>query len=64
MITETRLPVITPKIGGARAIEVDCGNNVTFFYDPVRRAIFQNRFSGQETPEDSVSEALSRFFSV
>jgi low density lipoprotein-related protein 2 len=44
MTSETRLPIIVPKIGAARAIEVDCSNNVTFFYDPIRRAIYQNKF--------------------
>lgn len=59
--TETRMPVVMPKIGGARAIEVDCGNNITFFYDPIRKAIFQNKFSGDESPENLVSEILGWF---
>jgi len=60
IITETRTPIIMPKIGGVRAIEVDCANNVTFFYDPVRRAIFQNKLSDLQTLEES--EVLSRFY--
>ena len=60
MITETRLPIVMPKIAAARAIEVDCKNNLTFYYDPIRKAIFQNKFSGTETPEDSSSSILSK----
>ena len=46
MITETRPPVIMQRFTSARAIDVDYANNITFFYDPIRRAILQNKLSG------------------
>lgn len=47
MITETRMPIIVPKIGAARAIEVDCKNNITFYYDNVKKAILQSKLSDE-----------------
>lgn len=55
MMTETRHPIIMPRYGSVRAIEVDCQNNVTFFYDPIRRAIFQNKLNSDMS---STTEAL------
>lgn len=56
--TETRTPILAEKIGAIRAIEVDCRNNITFYYDPIRRAIFQNKYNGEETRDASVSSVL------
>lgn len=56
MMTETRPPVIMPRFGSVRTIEVDCQNNLTFFYDPIRRAIFQNKLNNDMS---STTEALS-----
>jgi hypothetical protein len=40
---EARVPVIMPRNGLSRAIDIDYRNNITFFYDPIRRAIFQSK---------------------
>lgn len=39
--TEARTPVLMPRNGMVRALELDYHSNSTFFYDPIRRAIFQ-----------------------
>lgn len=46
-VTESRIPVILQR-GLVRAIAADCINNRTFFYDAVKRAIFQTNFIGDE----------------
>jgi hypothetical protein len=45
--TESRVPILLQR-GSARAIEADCINNRTFFFDGIRRAIFQTKFEGDE----------------
>ena len=45
--TESRVPILLQR-GAARAIEADCINNRTFYFDGVRRAIFQTKFEGDE----------------
>jgi low density lipoprotein-related protein 2 len=54
--SEQRTPIIVPRVGASiRSIEVDCRNNVTFYFDPMRRAIFQNKMS-QADSLDSIGE--------
>ena len=38
--SESRVPILMPRLSATRAIEVDCANNRTFFHDPIRRAIY------------------------
>ena len=38
---EARLPVLLPRLSSARALEVDARNNRTFFFDSLRRAVYQ-----------------------
>ena len=38
--SESREPILMPRLSATRAIEVDCGNNRTFFHDPIRKAIY------------------------
>jgi low density lipoprotein-related protein 2 len=51
--TEARLPSIMPRVGLIRSLEVDCKNNRSFYYDPIRRAIFQSSLQ-IESVEDKV----------
>jgi len=37
---EAREPILMPRLSATRAIEVDCGNNRTFYHDPIRKAIY------------------------
>jgi hypothetical protein len=54
--SEQRAPMLMPRVGASiRSIELDCRNNVTFFFDPMRRAIFTNRL-GQADAPDSAGE--------
>ncbi len=60
--TETRTPIIADKIGAIRAIEIDSRQNLTFYFDPVRRAIFQNKYQADlaaaEQQQQSESSVL------
>ena len=38
--SESRMPLLLPRLSATRALEVDCINNRTFFHDPIRKAIF------------------------
>ena len=40
---EARDPVFMPRNGMVRAIDIDYKSNTTFFYDPIRRVIFQSK---------------------
>ena len=55
--SESRVPIIMPRLGAARAIEVDCINNRTFYHDPIRRAIFQNKYD-VNNPDLSITTPL------
>lgn len=44
--SDVRVPVLMPRNGMARSIELDVRSNLSFFYDPIRRVIFQAKFSG------------------
>jgi low density lipoprotein-related protein 2 len=48
IMTEVRVPVVQQRGGSIRAIEADCRLNRTFFYDGLRRAVFQTGFAGDE----------------
>jgi hypothetical protein len=55
--SEQRAPILMPRVGASiRSIELDCRNNVTFYFDPMRRAIFQNRMNPLVDSPDSVGE--------
>jgi len=58
MNTETRPPLLAERIGAIRAIDNDCKNNITFFFDPVRKAIFQSKYSADDSNEMSTSPQL------
>lgn len=45
--SEYREPLLMPRNGAVRPFDVDCRNNRTFFFDPIRRAIFQNTYKGE-----------------
>ena len=60
--SETRTPILVSKMGMARGFDVDCRRNLTFYYDVSRRAIFQNKFTGDETPDASSSTVFGKFF--
>lgn len=55
LLTETRTPILVPPMSSARAIEVDSTTNRTFYFDPIKKAIFQNKYSGEETADASNS---------
>lgn len=44
---ESRVPIIMPRIGLSRIIDIDSRGNLTFFFDPIRRAVFQAKFKDQ-----------------
>jgi low density lipoprotein-related protein 2 len=56
--TETRTPIIVPRSGYARAIELDYRANLTFYYDSLRKAIFQNKYAGNGSADESASTPL------
>ena len=56
--SEQRAPILMPKTGAAvRSMDIDCKNNVTIYFDPIRRAIFANKLSASDQPD---SEGLTR----
>ena len=52
---DVRVPVLMPRNGMCRSIEIDYKSNTTFFYDPVRRAIFQIKYDAVDPSSVSVS---------
>lgn len=46
--SEARIPILMPRNGMARAIEIDYKSNTTFHYDPIRRVIFQSKYNSND----------------
>lgn len=46
---EARLPILLPRLSSARSFDIDCKNNQTYFYDSVRKAIFQVNLINDDT---------------
>lgn len=57
--TELRAPLLVPRQGAAiRSLELDCRNNLTFYYDPIRRVLFQNKFDPAQPESEGQTTVL------
>jgi low density lipoprotein-related protein 2 len=55
--SESRVPILMPKLGSSiRSIELDCRQNLTFYFDSIRRAIFMNKAQSGDAILDNEGE--------